>query len=200
VSDPELARLRRDVDVIQEAAGLTLPFEWRDVWLTLAAVPCGLVPLVWGAAGPLEYAFVSLIPLVLLAVVAAGFQASRHRRLGRGRALTNEWISVGAVALAFAVLIGWEKWLGLPAMAVRGAGFILAGAMCFVLALTSRQRRVAIAATAALVPFGIALPLCSPRQVVMVGGAAVMVAGLVGAGILAGQLRAERGERERAAD
>src|SRR5918998_1816433 len=40
VSDPELARLRRDLDVIQDAAGFALPFGWRDVWLTAGMVPC----------------------------------------------------------------------------------------------------------------------------------------------------------------
>jgi hypothetical protein len=200
MSDPDLARLRRDVDVIQEAAGLTLPFGWRDVWLSLGAVPCGLLIVVWAAAGPWDYIFASLLPLGLLAVVAAGFHTSRHRRLGRGRALTNEWVSTGALALAFAVLILWEKWLGLPARPVRGAAFLIAGAMCFLVSLTGRQHRVLLAATAALVPFGLALPLCSDQQVAIVGGVAVIVAGGLAAGILAAQLRAERGERERATD
>jgi hypothetical protein len=193
MSEPDIARLRRDMDVIEEAAGLTLPFGWREVWTALAAAPCGLVILVWAAVGPWDYIFASLLPLGLLGLVAAGFQTSRHRRLGRARALTHEWVATGAVALAFAVLIAWEKWLGLPAKPVRGAALIIAGAMCFVLSLSGRHRRAWMAATAALVPFGIALPLCSPRQVAGAGGIAVIVAGAVAAAIMAGQLRAEGG-------
>jgi hypothetical protein len=141
-----------------------------------------------------------LLPISLLALVAAGFQMTRHRRFGRSRDLTNEWISNGAVLLAFVVLIVWEKWLALPARPVRGAAFIIVGAMCFASSLADRRRRVWMAASTALVPFGIALPLCSPRQVAIVGGAAVIAAGVVAAGILAGQLRAEGGDGERAAD
>jgi hypothetical protein len=109
-------------------------------------------------------------------------------------------VTNGIVVLAFAVLILWEKWLRLPALPVRGAAFVVAGAMCLVLALTSRQRRVYAAATVALVPFGLALPLCSPQQVAMIGGCAMIAAGVVAAAIMAGQLRAERRDRERAAD
>ena len=111
--------------------------------------------------------------------------------------MKKEWISAGIIALAFTLLIVWEKWLRLPAMTVRGAGFIIAGAMCFVLSLSGRQRRVGIAAAVAMVPFGIALPLCSQQQVAVAGGIAVIVSGIVAAGILAGQLRAERSNRER---
>jgi hypothetical protein len=108
-----------------------------------------------------------------------------------------EWIESGVVTAAFALLILWEKWLKLPAMPVRGAALIILGTMCLVLALVNRQRRVGIAASVALIPFGIAAPLCSQQQVALVGGMAVMVFGAVAAGILAGQLRSERSFRER---
>jgi hypothetical protein len=200
MSESELARLRRDLEVIQEAAGLTLPFGWREVWLTSGMVPCGLVILLWALVGPWDYIFISLIPLGLLALVVVGVQASQYRRVGRSRNLTYEWTSCGVAVLAFAVLILWEKWLGLPARTVRGAAFIIAGAMCFVVSLSSRQRRASMAVTVALVPFGIALPLCSQQQVALVGGIAVTVAGIVAAAILAGQLRAEGRVRERVAN
>jgi len=200
MSEPELTRLRRDLDVMEEAAGLVLPFDWRDVWLALGLVPCGIIILLWAAVGPWESIFASLLPLGLLAIVAAGVQASRRRRLGRNRSQTNDWISSAAVAIAFALLILWEKWLGLPARPVRGAAFIIFGAMCLVLSLSGRQRRVYLAATTTLVPFGIALPFCSPQQVAFVGGVAVVMGGVVAASILAWQLRSERGNRERATD
>jgi hypothetical protein len=191
MSESELGRLRRDLNVIEEAAGLSLPFAWREVWLCLGMVPCGLIILIWAALGPWDYIIISLAPLVLHALIALGFEVAQYRRDGGSRHLTYEWISSGVVALGFALLILWEKWLKLPAMPVRGAAFIIAGIMCFVISLSSRQRRVAVAATMALVPFGIALPLCTQQQVTIVGGIAVSVAGIAAAGILAGQLREE---------
>jgi hypothetical protein len=180
------------MDVMEQAAGLNVPYGWRDVWLALGLVPCGLVVLLWAAVGPWEYVFVSLVPLGLLAVVAAGIQLIRYPRDGKRRSARHEWVATGLVALAFALLIVWEKWLSLPAMPVRGAAFILAGVLCLVTAVTNRQQRVGLAAAVALVPFGISLPLCSPQQVALVGGVALAVAGVVAAGILAGQLRAAR--------
>jgi hypothetical protein len=177
------------MDVIKEAAGLNLPFGWRDVWLALGLVPCGIVILLWAIVGPWDYIFVSLVPLGLLALVAVGFHVVQYQRAGMSRPLRHESFATGLAALAFALLILWEKRLSLPAMPVRGAAFIIAGVLCLVIAVTNRQRRVNLAAAVALVPFGISLPLCSQQQVALVGGIAVAAAGVVAAGILAGQLR-----------
>lgn len=188
MSEPELSRLRQDLDVIEQAAGLNPPFCWRDVWLALCLVPCGLVILLCAAIAPWDYIFFSLVPLGLLAVVAAVFQANQYQHVGTHRQLRRESLTVCLFAIAFVVLIAWEKWLSLPAMAVRGAAFIIAGFLCIVVAATNRHQRVGLAAGVALVPFGIVLPLCSPQQVALVGGFAVAVAGIVAA-ILAEQLR-----------
>jgi hypothetical protein len=192
LSDAELARLRRDLDLMEEAAGLNVPFGWRDVWLALSLVPCGLVILLWAVLGPWQYIVVSLVPLGLLTLVAGGVQVAQYQRGGKSRTVRQEALATGLAALAFALVILWEKRLSLPAMPVRGAAFIIAGVLCLAVAATSRQRRVSLAATVALVPFGVSLPLCTPQQVAVVGGVAVAAAGVVAAGILAGQLRAAK--------
>jgi hypothetical protein len=196
MSDPELTRLRRDMDVIQEAAGLTFPFGWRDVWLILGMVPCGLIILLWGLAGPTDHAFFSTLPLIVLTLVIVGLQISQYRYSGHGSFLKQQWIEGAVAVLAFAVLILWEKWLGLPYRPVRGAAVFIAGAMLFVMSLSSRHRRAALGSAVALIPFGLVVPLCSQQQIITVGGGAVMLAGIVGAGILAAQLRADRSGRE----
>ena len=189
MSESDLSRLRRDMDVIEEAAGLNPPFGWRDVWLAAGLVPCGLVIVLWAVAGPWGYIFVSLAPLGILALVAVGFAAVQYQRAGKSRSRRHESIATALTALAFGLLILWEKWFSLPAMPVRGAAFIIAGVLCLGIAATNRQRRVSLAATVALIPFGISLPLCSPQQVALIGGIAVAAAGIVAAGILAAQLR-----------
>jgi hypothetical protein len=130
-----------------------------------------------------------MVPLGLLALVAVGLQMAQYQRVGKSRTLRHEWIAARLAVLAFALLILWEKWLSLPARPVRGAAFIIAGTMCLVIAAANRQRRASLAVTVALVPFGISLPLCSQQQVALIGGIAVAAAGIVAAGILAGQLR-----------
>ena len=105
----------------------------------------------------------------------------------------------GIAVVAGTLLLLWQKWLELPAKPVYGAACIATGLVFFGISLVSRRRRVFMAVFVALVPFGIALPLCSGQQsVYVVGGIMEIVVGAVAAGIMAGQLRAERSIRERA--
>src|SRR5262245_43436379 len=69
MSDLDVRRLREDLDAIELAAGLTLPFRWADVWQTLAMAPAGALLAAWAYFGPPEYLAVGLVPLVLLAAV-----------------------------------------------------------------------------------------------------------------------------------
>src|SRR5207249_2257395 len=113
---------------------------------------------------------------------------------------TRELVTCLIAAAAMAGLILWERQLGLPRDAVRGAAFAMAGVASLVGALSGRARRVYAAGAVALIPLGLALPLCRGPQVALAGGVAMMAAGLCAAGIMAWQLRAEEGGRERAAD
>jgi hypothetical protein len=200
MSEAELRRLRRDLDVMEQAAGLRLPFGWTDVWLALALVPCGAALSAWGAFGPAEYRALGLLPALGVFLVAVVRAARRSRVLTERRERVFATVSVLVAAAGLAVLIVWEKKLGLPSRAVRGAGLALLGVMLVPLALSSRGRRSLLAGAAALIPFGLALPLCSAAQVVVVGGLAMMLAGLLAGAIQAGQLRAEGRGHERPAD
>ena len=68
--------------------------------------------------------------------------------------------------------------------------------MCITLAMTSPTRRACFAGVV-LLPLGLALPLCTVQQIVLIGGVAMMAAGLIAGGIMAGQvLRADRRRHE----
>jgi hypothetical protein len=195
MSEGELRRLRNDLEVMEQAAGLRLPLGWTDVWLTLLLVPCGAILSAWAAFAPGEYRGWGLVPLLGL-LLAGGTRWARQSRGGavNRRERTFAAVSVLVVAAGMAGLIIWEKALGLPSRAVRGAGLSLVGVMLIPLALSSRARRSALAGAVALIPFGLIAPLCSPTQLAVAGGFAVMLAGLVGAGIQAWQLHSDRRE------
>jgi len=184
MSEAEIRRLRADLDVMEQATGLRLQFGWPDVWLALALGPSGAALSAWAAYGPSGYAAWGLVPLLVVALcgVARWLPQRRER---------HELALPVALAAGFAVLILWERWLGLPTAVVRGAGMFFVGVMCIPIALSSRNRRLALAATVSLAPYGLALPLLSHDQRAVVGGAAVVVAGLAAAAIMAWQLRAE---------
>jgi hypothetical protein len=74
-----------------------------------------------------------------------------------------------------------------------------AGGLCLVLALTSPGRRSYLAGALALMPYGLAIPFYPGRgEIIILGGLAVVLAGLVAPAIMAWQLRAQGREHERA--
>jgi hypothetical protein len=204
MSEADLQRLRNDLDTLQHAASLELPFGWSEVWLVLTLVPCGLVITLWSAFGDPNYDWLGVIPLVLVAAgIAAWFIRNRVRFLGtparrrenRFGAISTAVITVGVVSLIF-----WEKKLGLSHVVVRGTTLFMMGIMLVPVALSSRARRSALGASLALMPYGLLYPLCTRSQAGVVGGLAVIVAGLSAWAIMAFQLRADRRDHAPATD
>ncbi len=192
MSDAEVRRLRADLDLMEDVAGLRLPFGWPDVWLALALVPCGAALTAWAEFGPAGKAAWGLAPLILVALTAAIRWSVRRRNLDSKRPKRAAEVLAGlVVCLALPALVLWQRALGLPAGVARGAGCFLLGVMCVPLAFTARSRRPVLAVTVSLAPYGLVLPLLPREQWSVAGGAAVAVAGLTAAAIQAWQLRAE---------
>jgi hypothetical protein len=124
MSDAEVRRLRVDLDVMENAAGLRLPFGWPDVWLSLALVPSGVAVAAWTEFGPPGKAAWGLVPLLLVALVAAIRWSVRRRNLESKRPKRAAEVLMGLVVLAaLPALVLWERVLNLPAGVARGAGF-----------------------------------------------------------------------------
>jgi hypothetical protein len=200
MSEADLQRLRNDLDTIQHAANLELPFGWSEVWLVLTLVPCGLVISLWSAFGDPDYDWLGVVPLVLVvAVIAAWVMRNRARFLGTpSRRRENRFGAIAAVVMTVGMvgLILWEKKLGLPHGVVRGTMSFVMGLMLVPLALSSRARRSGLGVSLAFMPYGLLYPLCTRSQAGVVGGLAVIVAGLAASAIMACQLRADRRDHE----
>jgi hypothetical protein len=198
--EADLQRLRSDLDTIQHAASLELPFGWTEVWLALTLVPCGLVISLWSAFGYRDYDWLGVVPLVLVAAaIAVWVIRNRVRFLGTpSRRRENRFGAMSTVVITFGMvcLILWEKKFGLPHVVERGTALFVMGIMLVPVALSSRARRSALSASLALIPYGLLYPLCTRSQAGMVGGLAVIVAGLSASAIMAYQLRADRGDDE----
>lgn len=193
MSEGEIDRIRRDIAVIREAAGLDLPFGWEDVWLSLALVPCGLVMSAVGTLGPLSSARLAVLPTlgVILATVALRF---RYRRSSGRSPVRRKEYDLGLTAGLLCALIAggylaWARHLGQPIQVTGGLAVAMTGGLCAVLGATGPGRRSCFAAAAVLFAYGLVIPLCTPRQVVIAGGAALAAAGLGVAAIQALQLR-----------
>jgi hypothetical protein len=192
MSDADLRRMREDLDAIEQAAGLALPYGWADVWQTLALAPAGALLAVWAYFGPCDYLALGLAPLGLLALAAgarrlgkpgAGESASRRERLFGGAGTL-------AVAAALAVYFLWARKFDLVNGPPGAVACFFLGVMCILVGLSGRARRVYFAGAVSLIPFALVIPLCHNKHAVAaLGGLAVMVAGLAGAAIPAWQLR-----------
>jgi hypothetical protein len=204
MSEAELRRLRDDLDTIQQAAGLTLPFDWADVRLTLGLIPAGAAMALWAALSEEEYLLAALVPALVLALASGFWWGKRWRKQAKRHAWRRETIfastSAILVGLAVAGYILWGKQVGLSVATLKGAGMVSFGLVLAVLAVTCPARRSYLAGALVMMPLGLAFPFCSGRQMLLVGGFALMAAGLIGALIQAFQLRAAGGNHERNAN
>jgi hypothetical protein len=192
MSDADLRRMREDLDAIEQAAGLALPYQWADVWQTLAMAPAGALLAAWAYFGPGDYLALGLAPLLLLAVVAGARQLWKVRApesASRRERLLDVTSALAAVA-GVAVYYLWARKFDLVNGSPGAVACFFVGVMCILMGLSGRARRVYFAGAVSLIPFGLVIPLCGDKQMVAaVGGLAVLVAGLTGAAILAWQLR-----------
>jgi hypothetical protein len=204
MSEADLRRLRNDLETMRQAAGLTLPFDWPDVWLMLGLIPAGAILAAWATFGAEQYLVAGMAPALLLAL-ASGFRWGRRWRKEEGRVA---WRRETAFAWTSAILFGvgilayilWGRSAGLSVAGLKGAGMAAFGLVCGVLALSNRARRYYLAGALVLIPLGLIIPFCSSRQTLIAGGVALMAAGLMGGLIQAWQLRAVRRDHERTTD
>jgi hypothetical protein len=204
MSETEMDRIRKDLETIREAAGLGLPFGWEDVWLSLALVPCGLVLSAVGALGPLSSARLAAVPTVGAALAAVALRFRYRRFSGRSPVRRKEYdlgLMAGLLcALTAGGYLAYARHLGQPTHVTGGLAVAMSGALCAVLGATSPGRRSCFVAAAVLFAYGLVIPVCTPRQVIIAGGAAVAVAGLGAAAIQVWQLRSTERAHEPVAD
>jgi hypothetical protein len=200
MSQLEINRIREDLETIREAAGMGLPFGWEDVWLNLALVPWGLILSAAGLFGLLESrVLMALMAMPGLGVVMAvvGLRYRFRRSTGRSPVRRLEYDLSLSAGLLYGVLTGvflaWAESSGQPTGMTVGLASAMCGGLCAVLAATSPGRRYWSAAAVVLIAYGLVHPLCSPRQLDVAEGAAMVASGLLTAAIQAGQLRRGNG-------
>jgi hypothetical protein len=200
MSEAEIDRIRKDINTIREAGGLDLPFDWKDVWLALALVPCGLVLSAAGALGPLNLARLAALPTLGIVLAASVLRFQHRRSSGRSPVRRREYDLGLAAGLLCALIAGgylaWARQLGQPTEVTGGLAVTMTGGLCAVLGATGHGRRSCFAAAVVLFAYGLAIPECSPRQIVIAGGVAMAAVGLGAAAIQARQLRAAEGAHE----
>ena len=132
MSNKELGRVKEDIEVIKNAAGLELPFKWEDVWLNVYLIPVGIWLAIWSIL-PYELSRLwRILPVAVLAPIFVALRFKYRRSSGRSPVRRRQY-SMGLLACPILGLCGF----GYMAWVVRsGHDFVFAvGGMWFFMGL-----------------------------------------------------------------
>ncbi|HVR87109.1 MAG TPA: hypothetical protein VMU54_22480 [Planctomycetota bacterium] len=197
MSDPDIRRVREDLETLRQAAGLSLPFDQGDVRVALALIPVGAILSGWAYFGPHASWRWGLAPGLVLAVVETVRQSRRLKRdpLTR-RERSFQFMSVTVLGAGAIGYLLWLKSLGFSLdLAAPSVVFVL-GLLCIVLGLSSPGRRAAFGAALCAIPLGLVGSLLKGWKVGVVGGLAITLAGIAAGAIMAWQLAREKASHD----
>ena len=197
MNKPEISRLREDLEVIRQAAGMGLPFNFRDVWL-LNTVVCvaGAVMACMGWWVPVQYLWVVLFPTAIIVGVSLCLARSAHRRRAtepaRWREQRYNLLSLFLFAPIIVGFIIWVAMMGMPREVIGASAMFFLGLVMAWFAVIDRTRRYYFGIALPLIVFGLAILFCDPRQTRAGMGLMLIAIGLATAAIQMWQLRNQR--------
>lgn len=193
MNQANLNRLQDDLETMKRAAGVDLPFGREDIRAALWCAASGALVSVWALLGPWEYRWVVAIPLAL--AVFCGIRAylrAHHERAAAPVRWREHRLAAIAALVAVPLGIGymqWERQVGLPRQFVGAASVFFVGVGLLIFAALDRQRRHYAGGAIPLMAFAVAIPFCSPAQVVIAAGLCLALGGGATAGLQAWGLR-----------
>jgi hypothetical protein len=225
MSGNEVERVKKDLEVMQEAAGLELPFGWEDVWLYAVGGPAwGIWMILWALLLP-DGQLMDTLKMVIGAVPSlpciAIYILLRHkyrRASGRSpirrREYSSNLIGMVIIIVFLTPYMLFVSLMGCPMPFVYGMMWFFLGVTVAVIACSKRERLHDFGGAIALMVCGVVIPLCSVQRhgswsvrVLHISksntadaflisiGIALIVGGLISAGIMAYQLWSS-GERD----
>ena len=196
MTSAELDRVRKDLEVMNQAAGTELPFDKADLkwgWIDgLIFVPLAI----WAWLGPGTYMTLAIV-LSLLGTLPGAWSIWRKHRLQRDRH-PSPWreqrrktlISVCAVPIAYLIAV-WAIANGTPPNTMVGLLLAVGGSVYTIAGLVSSRRRYYLGIGIAAIACGLAMPGATDRQVGLAMALMFIVGAPVSTAIAAWQLRAE---------
>jgi len=218
MSGNELERVKKDLEVMQEAAGLELPFGWEDVWLYAVGAPAfGIWIVLWALLLPggeamnmlkMALAAVPALPCMgIFVMLRYKFRRETGRSAIRRREYSLELIGMVIIGLFLTPYMVFLMLMGCPKPFLFGMMWFFLGLMVGILAFSSRGRLYNLGGALGLMVCGVVIPLCSVKRsgtwtvrVLHINlnntvdsflisiGIVCIVGGLISAGIMAYQL------------
>ncbi|MGD8500171.1 MAG: hypothetical protein PVJ86_05960 [Phycisphaerales bacterium] len=143
MSNTELDRVKEDIEIIKDAAGLKLPFGWEDVWLNVYLIPVGVWLVIWSIL-PYELSRLwRILPVALLAPIFVALRIKYRRSTGRSPVKRRQY-SMGLLACPILGVCGfgymvWVVRSGHDFVFAVGGMWFFMGFMVTIFAFTERR-------------------------------------------------------------
>ena len=177
----ELGRVKEDIEVIKEAAGLELPFGWEDVWLSIYLIPVGVWLAIWGFL-PFQLSRLwRVLPVSILAIVYVFLRIKYRRSTGRSPVRRRGY----SVVLFLTPLCGlcaggyfvWVIRSGRDFVSAVGGMWFFMGLMLMIYTFAERGRLFNIGWAISMILFGIVTTIWPGLNILEMGVGIVLIAG-----------------------
>jgi hypothetical protein len=201
MSEPDINKLREDLETMRLAAGVDLPFSKRDICImTPVACMAGAAIACIGWWVPAEYKWAALFPIAILLGVWLILARADHRRRAtepvHWRETRYGLMGLFIVTPLLAGFLYWETAMGLSGAALQSSVSFFGGLGIAWFGLIDRTRRHYIGTALPFLVFGMLIPFCDPRQIRAGVGLMLIVMALLTAAIQIWQLRTRRGSTD----
>ena len=192
----EIDRVKEDIEVIKEAAGLELPFGWEDVWLNVYLIPVGVWLAIWSVL-PFELSRLwRILPVAVVAPVFVFLRIRYRQSTGRSPVRRRQYSAVLAVPVLGLMAFGYLVWVVRSGhdfgFAVGGMWFF-AGLVLTIFAFIERGRLYYLGWAIPMILCGVTISIWPTLNVLETNvGYVLVVASSITAVIQAHQLKRRR--------
>ncbi|MCH8052626.1 MAG: hypothetical protein IH895_01065 [Planctomycetes bacterium] len=191
----DINRVRDDLAMMKQAAGVGLPIGRSDVWLSLAWAAAGVPLASWAAYSPPEpmaFGLLVIIPSMGVLALSAFVAKKYHRDRGKAPAPWREhrfqWIAAGVLTPVFGGFVAWGIVRGLSPEALTVTALFMAGLGTLILPILDRTRLFYLGWAVSTMLFAVTAPLLGQRYFGVLVGGWLILSGLSAAGIMGWQI------------
>ena len=160
MSKQELERIKEDIEIIKEAAGLELPFGWEDVWLSIYLIPVGVWLAIWRFL-PFQLSRLwRVLPVAVLGIVYVFLRIKYRRSTGRSPVRRRGYsVVLFLTPISGLCAFGYLVWVirsGRDFVSAVGGMCFFMGLMLLIFAFAERGRLFYLGWAIPVILFGIA--------------------------------------------
>ena len=159
----EFERVKADIEIIKEAAGLELPFGWEDVWLSVYLIPVGVWLAIWRFL-PFQLSRIwRIIPVSVIFIVFVLLRIKYRRSTGRSpvrrRAYSGGLLAIPILGLCGFGYLVWVIRSGRDFVFAIGGMWFFVGLMLLIFAFAERGRLFYLGWAIPIILCGIAITI-----------------------------------------